>query len=138
SRSPQQAAGRRATRAGPWARDESNPATGAPLPSAAMTDGNQAANGGNSASGLVGTDGRSNGLAPEAPNPGQLILLAGGAGYIGCILAESLLNRGYEVRILDRMWWGDDPLAHIRDRIEVVTADVRDVPAETFEGVDAV
>src|SRR3954447_25057326 len=87
---------------------------------------------------LPGTDGRSNGLAPEAPNPDQRVLLAGGAGYIGCILAESLLARGYKVRILDRMWWGDEPLAHIRDRIEIVTADVRDVPADALDGVDAV
>src|SRR5204863_8457370 len=89
--------------------------------------------GGGSPVELPGSDGRSNGLVPEAPNPGQRVLLAGGAGYIGCILAGRLLERGYEVRILDRMWWGDDPLAHIRDRIEVVTADVRAVPAESFE-----
>jgi nucleoside-diphosphate-sugar epimerase len=87
---------------------------------------------------LAGTDGRSNGLAAEAPNPGQRVLLAGGAGYIGCVLAERLLERGYQVRILDRLWWGEEPLAHIRDRIDVVAADVRDVPAETFDGVDAV
>src|SRR3954453_15977165 len=36
------------------------------------------------------------------------------------------------------MWWGDEPLAHVRDQIEVVQADVRDIPPETFEGVDAV
>src|SRR3954451_5692818 len=87
---------------------------------------------------LPGNDGRSNGLAPEAPNPNQRILLAGGAGYIGCILAERLLERGYKVRILDRLWWGEEPLAHIRDRIEVVNADVRDVPSEALEDIDAV
>ena len=87
---------------------------------------------------LPGSDGRSNGLAPEAPDSDQRVLLAGGAGYIGCILAERLLERGYKVRILDRLWWGEGPLAQISDRIEVVQADVRDVPAETFDGVDAV
>src|SRR3954451_5388391 len=87
---------------------------------------------------LPGNDGRSNGLAPEAPEPGLRVLLAGGAGYIGCILAERLLERGYKVRILDRLWWGEQPLAHLADRIEVVQADVRDVPEETFDGVDAV
>jgi nucleoside-diphosphate-sugar epimerase len=81
---------------------------------------------------------RSNGLAPEAPEPGLRVLLAGGAGYIGCVLAERLLDRGYAVRILDRLWWGEGPLAAIRDRIEVVEADVRDVPAEAFDAVDAV
>ena len=66
------------------------------------------------------------------------MLLAGGAGYIGCVLAERLLDRGYNVRILDRLWWGEGPLAAIRDRVEIVQADVRAVPSETFDGVDAV
>src|SRR3954469_3604795 len=87
---------------------------------------------------LPGSDTRSNGLAPEAPEKGLRVLLAGGAGYIGCVLAERLLERGYEVRILDRLWWGEQPLAHLTDRIEVVQADVREVPEETFDGVDAV
>jgi nucleoside-diphosphate-sugar epimerase len=87
---------------------------------------------------LPGTDARSNGLAPSAPQPGLRVLLAGGAGYIGCVLAERLLTRGYAVRILDRLWWGEEPLAAIRDRIELVQSDVRDVPPETFDSVDAV
>src|SRR3954453_16236664 len=107
---------------------------GASLPSRAMTDDQTPGD----ATSLPGSDQRSNGLAPEAPEPGQRILLAGGAGYIGCVLAERLLERGYRVRILDRLWWGEEPLAAIRDRIELVQADVRDVPPETFEDVDAV
>ncbi|MEA2492452.1 MAG: hypothetical protein QOJ29_363 [Thermoleophilaceae bacterium] len=87
---------------------------------------------------LPDSDARTNGLARDAPQPGLRVLLAGGAGYIGCVLAERLLERGYKVRILDRLWWGEGPLAGVRDRIELVQADVRDVPAETFEGVDAV
>jgi nucleoside-diphosphate-sugar epimerase len=87
---------------------------------------------------LPGTDARSNGLPATAPRPGQRILLPGGAGYIGCVLAQRLLERGYLVRVLDRLWWGDAPLAAIRDRIELLQADVRDVPPEAFDGVDAV
>jgi nucleoside-diphosphate-sugar epimerase len=97
----------------------------------------QTARNGTTAS-LPGTDARSNGLAPAPPAPGQRVLLAGGAGYIGCVLAQRLLDRGYVVRIIDRLWWGEEPLAGIRDRIELVQADVRDVPPETFDGVDAV
>jgi nucleoside-diphosphate-sugar epimerase len=87
---------------------------------------------------LPGTDARSNGLSPTAPKPGLRVLVAGGAGYIGCVLCERLIERGYKVRVLDRMWWGEEPLAQIRDDIELVQADVRDVPAEAFEDVDAV
>src|SRR5947207_3135187 len=103
-----------------------------------MNETNQSSNGADGTRLLPGTDQRSNGLAPEAPQPGLRVLLAGGAGYIGCILAERLLERGYKVRILDRLWWGEEPLAAIRDRIELVQADVRDVPPATFDGVNAV
>jgi nucleoside-diphosphate-sugar epimerase len=81
---------------------------------------------------------RDNGLAPEAPAPGRRILVAGGAGYIGCVLVPRLLERGYQVRVLDRLYFGDEPLAGFRDRIELVHADVRDVPAEALDGVDGV
>jgi nucleoside-diphosphate-sugar epimerase len=107
-----------------------------------MNDANHAADGqGDSGSdplSLTGSGERPNGLAPEAPQPGLRVLLAGGGGYIGCVLAERLLERGYAVRILDRLWWGEEPLAGFRDRIEVVQADVRDIPPESLDGIDAV
>jgi nucleoside-diphosphate-sugar epimerase len=87
---------------------------------------------------LPGTDGRGNGLTAEAPEPGRLVLVPGGAGYIGCVLTQRLLERGYRVRVVDRLYWGEEPLAGVRDRIELVAADVRDVPATAFDGVDAV
>jgi nucleoside-diphosphate-sugar epimerase len=81
---------------------------------------------------------RTNGLAPEAPDPGQLVLVTGGAGYIGSVLTQRLLDRGYHVRILDRLYWGRSPIAPILDRVEVIEADVRDMPASALDGVDAV
>jgi nucleoside-diphosphate-sugar epimerase len=81
---------------------------------------------------------RSNGLAPTAPNPGQTILVAGGAGYIGCVLVPRLLERGYTIRILDRLYFGEESLAEFRDRVEIVVADVRDIPESAFDGVDGV
>ena len=68
---------------------------------------------------------RTNGLSPEAPEPGQLILVTGGAGYIGSVLTQRLLDRGYRVRILDRLYWGRGPIGSFLDRIELVEADVR-------------
>lgn len=81
---------------------------------------------------------RTNGLAPEAPDPDQLILVTGGGGYIGSTLVPRLLNRGYRVRVLDRLYWGRGPLADVIDRIELVEADVRDMPATVLDGVDGV
>jgi nucleoside-diphosphate-sugar epimerase len=81
---------------------------------------------------------RSNGLAAEAPMPGQLVLITGGAGYIGTVLTGRLLKRGYRVRILDRLYWGRGPLAEFADQIELVEADVRDMPATALDGVDGV
>jgi nucleoside-diphosphate-sugar epimerase len=81
---------------------------------------------------------RSNGLAEAAPNPDQTILVAGGAGYIGCVLVPRLLERGYRVRLLDRLYFGEEPMAAFRERIELVTADVRDIPDSALDGIDGV
>ena len=81
---------------------------------------------------------RHNGLAPAAPDPDQRILVAGGAGYIGSILVPRLLKRGYRVRVLDRLYFGEDSLAAVRDDIELVAADVRDIPSSAFDGIDGV
>jgi nucleoside-diphosphate-sugar epimerase len=87
---------------------------------------------------LPGRDTRGNGLAAEPPHAGRLVLVTGGGGYIGCVLVGRLLERGYRVRVLDRLDWGEGPLTGVVDRIEVVTADIRDVPGEAFDDVDAV
>jgi nucleoside-diphosphate-sugar epimerase len=34
------------------------------------------------------------------------ILVTGGASYIGSRLVPRLLERGHQVRVLDRMFWG--------------------------------
>src|SRR5215218_4382176 len=66
------------------------------------------------------------------------ILVTGGAGYIGAVLVPMLLECGYDVRVLDRLYWGDAPLAGVRDRIELLHMDVREVDATALAGVDAV
>jgi len=66
------------------------------------------------------------------------ILLVGGAGYVGSVLAEELLERGYAVKILDRLYYGDGGLREIRDRVELVTTDMRCLPSDLLADVDAV
>jgi len=81
---------------------------------------------------------RSNGLPPEPPDGERTVLVTGGGGYIGCVLVPRLIDRGYRVRLLDALWWGEAPIAGFRDRVELVERDVRDLPEGTLDGVDAV
>jgi nucleoside-diphosphate-sugar epimerase len=36
------------------------------------------------------------------------ILIAGGAGYIGCVLVPKLLERGYDLDVIDLLWFGNN------------------------------
>jgi nucleoside-diphosphate-sugar epimerase len=85
-----------------------------------------------------GGNGRPNGLAAEPPVRDRMVLVTGGAGYIGCVLTQRLLARGYRIRVLDRLYWGEGPLEPVHDRIELVVGDVRELPASALDGVDAV
>jgi nucleoside-diphosphate-sugar epimerase len=66
------------------------------------------------------------------------ILVTGGGGYIGVVLAEELLKRGYTVKLLDTFYWGFEPIRHIKDKVEIVQADIRDVGKEILKDVTAV
>lgn len=66
------------------------------------------------------------------------VLVTGGAGYIGAVLVPMLVERGYDVRVLDRLYWGTDPLASVLHDIELVEGDVRDLPSGLLDGIDSV
>jgi nucleoside-diphosphate-sugar epimerase len=87
---------------------------------------------------LPGRDARGNGLPSEPPARGQAVLVTGGAGYIGSVLTERLVGRGYRVRVLDRLYWGEEPLSEIRDSVELVVADVRRLPESALDGIAGV
>ena len=40
------------------------------------------------------------------------VLVAGGAGYVGCVLVPKLLDAGYEVIVYDLMLFGSDGLCY--------------------------
>ena len=67
-----------------------------------------------------------------------MILVVGGAGYIGSVLVRELLARGYAVRVFDRMYYGDAGLREHRERIELKKGDVRTMDPSVLEGVEAV
>lgn len=66
------------------------------------------------------------------------VLVVGGAGYVGSVLLRELLERGYAVKVLDRLFFGDIGIAEIRDSIELVVGDVRSLDPGLFDGVNAI
>jgi nucleoside-diphosphate-sugar epimerase len=65
----------------------------------------------------------------------QTVLVAGGAGYLGCVLVEELLNRGYAVTVFDRLFFGSQGLEKVRDRIRLISGDMRAMPATVLDNV---
>src|SRR5258706_7088062 len=53
------------------------------------------------------------------------VLLLGGAGYVGSVLARELLGQGYAVKIFDRLFYGDQGVRDIADRVELMVGDLR-------------
>ena len=66
------------------------------------------------------------------------MLVTGGAGYVGHVLTSQLLAKGYEVTVLDRLWYGcrlpNSP------RLRVLEGDIRDMASvcEAVRGQNAV
>lgn len=56
------------------------------------------------------------------------ILVTGGAGYLGSVLCEHLLDAGYQVTVIDNLMYGRNSLFHLcsNPRFDFVLGDVRD------------
>jgi nucleoside-diphosphate-sugar epimerase len=66
------------------------------------------------------------------------ILVVGGAGYVGCVLVPELLERGYAVKVFDRLYYGDQGLRDVLDHIDLEVGDIRTMTSAALEDVDAV
>jgi len=66
------------------------------------------------------------------------VLVTGGAGYIGSTLSRILLEKGHDVTILDRLFFGEAPVKDIAERVTLVKDDIRWFSSDILEGVDAV
>lgn len=62
------------------------------------------------------------------------IMLAGGAGYIGSALAPKLLDRGYDVDVVDLLWFGN----HLPSEVNIIEKDIFELTEEDLEGSDQV
>jgi nucleoside-diphosphate-sugar epimerase len=68
------------------------------------------------------------------------ILVTGGAGYKGTLLVKKLLERGYDVTLLDNFMYGYSSVLHLvqEPRLTVVQLDIRNLERKTLAGFDAV
>jgi nucleoside-diphosphate-sugar epimerase len=67
-----------------------------------------------------------------------LVLVTGGAGYVGSELVPFLLDAGYRVRVYDVMFYGDSGLGRVRDRVEVIEGDIRHVTPDLLDDVSVI
>jgi nucleoside-diphosphate-sugar epimerase len=70
------------------------------------------------------------------------ILVSGGAGYIGSVLTEKLLDKGYKVVVLDNFTYTDMGIRHINDHsnLTIIRGDIRNrkVVQKAMKGVESV
>jgi len=68
------------------------------------------------------------------------VLVTGGAGYIGSVMTRMLLERGYKVKCLDRLFFGKETLEEVlsNPNFELIKDDVRWFNPKILKDVDAV
>jgi nucleoside-diphosphate-sugar epimerase len=66
------------------------------------------------------------------------VLVTGGAGYIGSVMTRILLEKGYDVTVLDRFFFGTDSLKDVSDQVKLIKGDVRFFNPDLLNGVDAI
>src|SRR6185312_5220619 len=60
------------------------------------------------------------------------IMVAGGAGYIGSLLVPYLMEHGYEVDVIDSLWFGN----RLPNSVKVIQKDLFECEKEDFAGYD--
>ncbi len=70
----------------------------------------------------------------------QKVLVTGGAGYIGSVLVPKLIEKQYDVRVLDLMIFGEEVLDPVKDKCEIIKGDIRnnETLKQSLSGINAV
>lgn len=72
----------------------------------------------------------------------EKVLAIGGAGFLGTILVEKLLEHGYPVRILDSFIYGKKSIQKFidNDRVEIIEGDIRNIEIvnQSMNGIGSV
>jgi len=80
--------------------------------------------------------------APRGLTVSDRILVVGGAGYIGSLLVERLLERGYKVRVFDTLLYGAESLAAVNGHpnFELLAGDCRNIQdvVKAVRGVESI
>jgi nucleoside-diphosphate-sugar epimerase len=75
------------------------------------------------------------------------VLVTGGAGYVGTVLVELLLKKGYKVNVLDTFWFWDSPEEFVKaikagnnPNLRIIKGDLRNKSdiRKSLEGVESV
>ena len=70
------------------------------------------------------------------------VLLTGGSGYLGSLLTRKLLEKNYQVKVLDNFLFGKDSLKEVikNKKLELVEGDVRDltIVSKSLKDIDVV
>jgi nucleoside-diphosphate-sugar epimerase len=67
-----------------------------------------------------------------------MILVTGGAGYIGCVAVRQLLAKGEALRVYDKLYFGAEGLDEVADSVEIVQGDIRTFDPAVLDGCNAV
>lgn len=69
------------------------------------------------------------GMDSPPPEPARKVLVVGGAGYLGSMLTQKLLSRGFRVRILDSFIYGRRSLDSFvgEENLEIIEGDFRNI-----------
>lgn len=73
---------------------------------------------------------------------GKRVLVTGGGGYVGCVVVKKLLEKGYQVRVLDQLVFGKEPLSEFAHHpgfdLEVGLVEDRYMVEKCLKGVQAI